>query len=127
MEIRNVLHNLVNSYLETAAWVAEDQEHDFSTDAKNKAIEHCKEFANKVMAEFSLTEAENILTLQGDDLGSLAGHDLWLTRNHHGAGFWDKDQYDELAENGGERLTKIAHEMGEIGIYVNDENEFELS
>lgn len=30
-----------------------------------------------------------------------AGHDFWLTRNHHGAGFWDGDLPKEL----GERLT----------------------
>lgn len=31
-----------------------------------------------------------------------AGHDLWLTRNGHGAGFWDRD-LGEL----GDRLTKV--------------------
>lgn len=33
-----------------------------------------------------------------------AGHDYWLTRNGHGAGFWDRE---ELKEGGlGERLTE---------------------
>lgn len=43
-------------------------------------------------------------------------HDLWLTRNHHGAGFWDR----ELGEPG-DRLTKIAHDMGECDIYIGDD------
>lgn len=40
------------------------------------------------------------------------GHDLWLTRGHHGAGFWDRG-LGEL----GERLTKAAHRLGECYIY----------
>ncbi len=37
------------------------------------------------------------------------GHDLWLTRNRHGAGFWDGDYPDDL----GQALTDAAHAMGE--------------
>lgn len=36
------------------------------------------------------------------------GHDLWLTRNGHGAGFWDRG-YGEL----GARLTDAALTFGE--------------
>jgi hypothetical protein len=36
------------------------------------------------------------------------GHDFWLTRNHHGAGFWDRGLGDP-----GERLTAAAHQFGE--------------
>lgn len=36
-------------------------------------------------------------------------HDFWLTRNHHGAGFWDGDYPDDI----GEKLTDIAHSYSE--------------
>lgn len=36
-----------------------------------------------------------------------AGHDLFLTRNHHGTGFWDRG-----AGDAGDRLTVAAHELG---------------
>lgn len=38
------------------------------------------------------------------------GHDLWLTRNGHGAGFWDRKalEADEL----GDKLSEIARSMG---------------
>jgi hypothetical protein len=39
------------------------------------------------------------------------GHDFWLTRCHHGAGFWDGDY------EAGEELTKIAHRFAERGIF----------
>ena len=45
------------------------------------------------------------------------GHDLWLTRNGHGAGFWDGDYADDV----GEALTKISEAMGEIDLYVGDD------
>jgi hypothetical protein len=56
------------------------------------------------------------------DLGALEpeqiGHDLWLTRNHHGAGFRDRG----LGELGGE-LTKRAHAYGGVGLYVGDDGQ----
>lgn len=44
------------------------------------------------------------------------GHDLWLTRNGHGAGFWDRG-LGEL----GERLSGIARTMGESDLYTGDD------
>ena len=37
------------------------------------------------------------------------GHDLWLTRNHEGAGFWDRPYF---TDDQGERLTKAAERLG---------------
>jgi hypothetical protein len=41
-----------------------------------------------------------------------AGHDFWLTRNGHGAGFWDRG----LAA--GDALTDLAHPFGEVYLYL---------
>jgi hypothetical protein len=38
-----------------------------------------------------------------------AGIDLWLTRNGHGAGFWDRD---ELGDDLGAELTNYANGIG---------------
>lgn len=48
-----------------------------------------------------------------------AGHDFWLTRNRHGAGFWD-DGWPEDAEK---TLTDLAHSFGEKWYHL-DENGF---
>lgn len=48
---------------------------------------------------------------------SQAGHDLWLTRNRHGAGFWDGDWPKDV----GQRLTDLAHAAGGIDLYVGDD------
>lgn len=41
----------------------------------------------------------------------MIGYDLWLTRNHHGAGFWDRG-YDN-----GKALTEWAHSLGDSDVY----------
>lgn len=48
-----------------------------------------------------------------------AGHDLWLTRNGHGAGFWDrgKDTGDALTALCGWR----AADFREVGLYMGDD------
>ena len=46
-----------------------------------------------------------------------AGHDFWLTRNRHGAGFWDGD----WPHDAGERLTEAAHAYGSVDLYVGDD------
>lgn len=51
---------------------------------------------------------------------SYAGHDFWLTRNGHGAGFWDRD---EISDALGEQLTVAAKGFGEIDLYVGDDGE----
>lgn len=42
-----------------------------------------------------------------------AGHDFWLTRNGHGAGFWDRG----LAN--GEALSALAKSFGSADLYVH--------
>lgn len=52
----------------------------------------------------------------------MAGHDFWLTRNGHGAGFWDGDW-----PNTGDKLTAIAKQFGEVWAYIGDDGLIYLS
>ena len=45
------------------------------------------------------------------------GHDFWLTRNGHGAGFWDRG-YGKA----GDDLTDAAKVYGEVYLYAGDDN-----
>jgi hypothetical protein len=45
------------------------------------------------------------------------GHDFWLTRNHHGAGFWDGNWPEEV----GKILTDLSHSFGEFDLYIGDD------
>lgn len=48
---------------------------------------------------------------------SQAGHDFWLTRNGHGAGFWDGAWPEPLATE----LTNAARYFGECYLYIGDD------
>jgi hypothetical protein len=49
------------------------------------------------------------------------GHDFWLTRDRHGAGFWDRGT-GEI----GELLTQAAHTYREQNIEVGDDGQLYL-
>jgi hypothetical protein len=51
-----------------------------------------------------------------------AGHDFFLTRNGHGAGFWDRGLGDR-----GDRLTKSAKSWGEMSTYIGDDELIHVS
>lgn len=51
-----------------------------------------------------------------------AGHDFALTRNGHGAGYWDGD----LPEDVGERLTTASQRAGEVYPYLGDDGQVYL-
>lgn len=73
-------------------------------DAENiaKIIADCDSFR-------ALLEDEGVTF--GDASEEQAGHDFFLTRNHHGAGFWDRAE-DVYGPGNGAILTKWAHTFG---------------
>lgn len=71
--------------------------------------------AQAVVESFSAANADTIRLSDMDD-GQL-GHDLWLTRNRHGAGFWCRGYPKHI----GETLTRAAEALGECYIVANDD------
>lgn len=60
---------------------------------------------------------EALLTASGQSDEQI-GHDFWLTRNGHGAGFWDRDLGDV-----GDKLTEACKQFGEVWPYVGDDGQ----
>jgi hypothetical protein len=56
---------------------------------------------------------------EGDPWAAVA-HDLSLTRNGHGTGFWDSGRW---VTPWGQRLTNLAHSFGELTCELNDAGE----
>lgn len=107
----------VNSYLATASWVTceSNENTDFTRNAQREAAEDCQTFINMVIAEFGEEKGIELLTIPGNDLSYLTPHNFFLTRNHHGAGFWDSENiYGEMEAK---KLTEISHKMGEVDCY----------
>lgn len=69
------------------------------------------ELANKV-CDFWHTCADDLAGLGPGQIG----YDFNLTRNGHGAGFWDRN----LGE-AGDRLTAMCRPFGEWGLYLGDD------
>tara|TARA_R110000796_G_scaffold242533_3_gene364639 strand:+ start:2422 stop:2832 length:411 start_codon:yes stop_codon:yes gene_type:complete len=50
---------------------------------------------------------------------SMAGHDFWLNRCGHGAGFWDGDWPEPQATT----LDKAATACGNVDLYIGDDSQ----
>jgi len=116
------------SYITTALWSSNDNsdpsggepldrnydETDIAPATLRRMAEDCADFQEK-NAEL-LQQAYASGTRDGNP--GHAGHDFWLTRNGHGAGFWDSDYPQPL----GDQLTKAAKGYGEADLYLGDDN-----
>lgn len=111
------LDDFVVSYLESALWSETDGDNadepfdnnwsidHFSVQALNQAITDCDTFRQRAGSLLDNLSADSL------------GHDFWLTRNHHGAGFWDGDYDDRI----GNELTVLSYEFGECYPYIGDD------
>jgi hypothetical protein len=116
------LDAFTRAYIECAFWAGGDDdsgvdEMSFADlDAKSLAemIADCKDFQ---------TENESLLSAAYESEkpydATQAGHDFFLTRNRHGAGFWDRGIGDI-----GDQLTDKAHSYGECYLHVENEKVF---
>jgi hypothetical protein len=108
------MDTFTRAYLEAALWTSDPEprsgewsESDvwnieaIAPHSLRQAVSDCEDFQQANAAD---------LAQAGDDAQN--GHDFWLTRNRHGAGFWDRGYGDV-----GRRLTDAAHVYGEV--YVN--------
>lgn len=55
----------------------------------------------------------------GHDAWQQAGHDLWLTRNGHGCGFWE-DEWTAVYDKA-KILNSAARDLGYYGLYIGGE------
>jgi hypothetical protein len=86
---------------------------DFAPETRDKMIADAADFQDRAEGMLLLDDSPQIEKWGRD---ALAGHDFWLTRNGHGAGFWDGDWPEQ-----GDALTKLSKEYGEFYLYVGDD------
>lgn len=119
-----VTEEAYRQYVETALW----SEVDFDTEAPFDANYSIEDLSPETEAQFKhdleafFTAAEDkiqaswvISDCVKESLWVDAAHDFWLTRNRHGAGFWDGHWED------GGVLTEAAHKFSECTLYVGDD------
>lgn len=115
---RQVLDVFTRAYIEAALWSSNDESDERGGEALDKnysAADIAPETLRRMIADCAKFQREN-----GNLIGlreERAGHDFWLTRNGHGAGFWDGDWPEPAATI----LTRLAEKFGEVNLYVGDD------
>lgn len=102
-----------STYGENGEKQLDDGEHSFSDVTLTQLAKVAGDFFD---ANFTL------LSQAAETVGyswEIAGHDLWLTQHHHGAGYWDGDLDEEL----GNALTEAAKLLKEIDLVVGDDGQ----
>ncbi len=120
LDIIDSLDPFTRAYIEAALWSTMDSSRPDGGDPLDKnyniydiAPEALKEII-EVCADFQSANADD-LAKAGDPAQN--GHDFLLTRDRHGAGFWDRGYDDDI----GERLTAACKPYGDSGFYVGDD------
>jgi len=68
--------------------------------------------------QFQFKHRSDIESWEGEDSEGQAGYDFWLTRNGHGAGFWDGDWSEPAAT----RMDTTSKSFGECHLLIGDDN-----
>ena len=121
------LDKFTRAYAEAALWSTSDGSDerggepldanytvdDFAPETLERFFTDCRRFQEQNSADIA---AGDNRPEYGVTATERAGHSFWLTRNRHGAGFWDGDWPDKP----GERLTVAAEAFGEVWLDVGD-------
>lgn len=111
----------INQLVTTLLWSSNDDDgnpldsgdYEASEELKTSLAADFQEFLDSLPEGFG---AEDHYTGSGN-VENMLEHDYILTRNHHGAGFWDGDWGKEM----GNTLTELAQRKPEIEAYVGDD------
>jgi len=112
------LDEFTEQYVRTALWSSTHQDTEEPLDDWATVDDITPEALAQMIEDCRIFQLENLGDI-GDRDGQ-AGHDFWLTRNHHGAGFWDGDWSEPDGASG--RLTENSHLCGECNLYVGDDD-----
>lgn len=135
-ELEGMIDDEVSSYITSALWpgtftvraglvdVTESLDAKYTDD---DVSDEARAFITETVEAFLIANADDVAAFQETYTGvdfrerPTIGNNLYLTRNGHGAGFWDL----ELGELG-DRLTAAAKALGESELYVGDDGKLYL-
>ena len=91
---------------------------DFAPEAMERALADCQKF--QTLAADMIPNG----CIRSNEFNEWeqAGHDFWLTRCGHGAGFWDGDWPEH-----GDALTAISKQFGNLDPYLGDDGQIYFS
>ena len=105
------LETVLQSYLETLLWTNEDMDeltiYDVDEKLREQSVKDIDSFINIIELTKGAVEETNNYS------DSAFGHNFLLSRNGHGAGFFD--DYNDI-------LQDICRKFGSIDAYIGDDN-----
>lgn len=129
------MSQFLNAYITCALWSSTDiseegsiglplddnySVEDIAPETLEKMKEDCEDFQSSRV--YDLFDKNVGILTNGLLSPEKAGHDFWLSRNGHGAGYFDEG----LGEIG-DRLQKAAKEYGEVNLYIGDDGKIHCS
>jgi hypothetical protein len=115
----------VDAYIEAALWASDDDNGDSLADSFE-----ADDIAPETRAQIEKDCAAFLAVFWADLFRSgiyqgrathhaveMAGHDFWLTRNGHGAGFWDGDWQEPYAS----QMDVYSKRAGAYTLYIGDD------
>jgi hypothetical protein len=104
------------AYIECALWASTDEQGEPLESSDALLSDMAREQMHAEVDDFlNLIEAEKVPLDGWTD--EQIGHDFWLSRNGHGAGFWDRGLPS------GDTLHRWAKTYGDCDLYVGDDGE----
>lgn len=115
------LTEVVEGYMACAIWAENDEEagihdglslQDFTPAARRHAEQECRDFCESAKHFLERAKERGFTPAQ-------IGHDLWLTRRGHGAGFWDRDELKE--GNLGQQISALCENADCVTLELGDD------
>lgn len=105
------LNEFTRHYVLAALWLSDPSpgQGDYTETGLSLIPSVSEDWLKQAIADCERFQLENWHALEAAGTDSQNGHDFWLTRNGHGAGFWDRGYPDEV----GKPLSKAARSFGE--------------
>jgi hypothetical protein len=130
------MDTFTQAYIECALWASTDDSDetggesldanysidDLAPETLKQMQEDCEQFC-----DVSYEDLQRAYMHRRNYSEANAGHDFWLTRNGHGAGFWDRGFGDLRTDTIGGRLSRDAKSFGSCDLYVGDDGKLYIS
>jgi hypothetical protein len=112
------INDILSNYLEAAFWTEEEQNPELQSKTINDVDQaSLQKTKNDIMQFLRMALQQAREELKTYDSKSV-GHNLWLSRNGHGAGFFDDNN---------DKLQNIARNMKSSDLYVGDDGKVYLT
>ena len=112
------IDEILNSYIETAIWAEESNENDLKgktiNDFNEESVANSKIEIYNFIKKAQQEAPDELSTYDSKALG----HNLWLSRNGHGAGFFDDNN---------DKLQNLARSIKPVDIYLGNDGKVYIS